>query len=376
MFSGSSLVVFVGGIIGTALAPIDELSTLPVAAIIVGTALFTVPVSLTMKRLGRRSTFFIVFTIAIGLSLLGAYSIFISSFYLFCFSLLLLGVATATLNQFRFAAMESVKPDLIPLAASTVLLGGIAAAYIGPEVALLGRALLSAEYAGSFLLLAGLFLLGLVALVFYRNTEQSEEDKKEGGRTLSTIIKQPVFLAAVASGAVGYAVMSFIMTATPVSMHVMDGHSLQDTKWVIQSHILAMFLPSLVSGYFIKKIGNVKMILIGVLAFGICVTIAYSGHQVGHYWWSLLLLGVGWNFLFIGGTTLLPSSYKPNERFKVQAVNDFIIFGTQAFSALSAGFIVHALGWEKLLLISIPFLLIPVAAIVYFVKKKRAVESS
>ncbi|MEP1094153.1 MAG: MFS transporter [Cyclobacteriaceae bacterium] len=369
MMSCSSLVVFVGGIIGTTLAPSDELSTLPVAAIIVGTALFTVPVTLTMKRLGRRTTFFIVFTVAAAFSLLGAYSIFVSSFYLFCFSLLLLGVATATLNQFRFAAMESVKVDLMPLAASTVLLGGIAAAYIGPEVALAGRALLSTEYVGSFILLTGLFFLGLTTLVFYKNTEQSEEDKKEGGRTLSTIIRQPVFLAAVASGAVGYAIMSFIMTATPVSMHVMDGHSLEDTKWVIQSHILAMFLPSLVSGYFIKKIGNIKMILIGVLAFSICIVIAYSGHQVGHYWWSLLLLGVGWNFLFIGGTTLLPASYEPNERFKVQAVNDFIIFGTQAFSALSAGFIVHALGWETLLLISIPFLIIPIVAVLYLKRK-------
>ncbi|MEP5611990.1 MAG: MFS transporter [Cyclobacteriaceae bacterium] len=366
MLSCSSLVVFLGGIIGTELAPSGELSTLPVASIIVGTALFTIPVALLMKKLGRRATFLLMFTISIGFSLLGAYSIYVSSFYLFCFSLLLMGMSIATLNQFRFAAMESVKVDLIPLAASTVLLGGIAAAYIGPEVALAGRTLLSVEYVGSFLLLSGLFALGLVTVSFYRNTQQSEENKKESGRSLSTIVRQPVFLAAVASAAVGYAIMSFIMTATPVSMHVMDGHSLEDTKWVIQSHILAMFLPSLVSGYFIKKIGNVKMIFIGIVAFVVCKAIAYSGHQVAHYWWSLLLLGVGWNFLFIGGTTLLPFSYETNERFKVQAVNDFIIFGTQAISALSAGFIVHALGWETLLLISIPFLVIPVVAVIYF----------
>ncbi len=372
MMSSSSLVVFIGGIIGTELAPSDELSTLPVASIIVGTALFTVPATLLMKQFGRKKAFLMVFTASIGFSLFAAYSVEIGSFYLFCLSLLLLGMSVATLNQFRFAAMESVKNDLVPLAASTVLLGGIAAAFIGPEVALLGRPLFSTEYVGSFLLLGGLFASGLITILFYKNTVQTEETNSGDGRSLSTIIRQPVFLVAVASAAVGYAIMSFIMTATPVSMHVMDGHSLEDTKWVIQSHIVAMFLPSLVSGYLIRKIGNIKMILFGILAYSICISIAYSGHEIGHYWWALLLLGVGWNFLFIGGTTLLPASYEGSERFKVQALNDFIIFGTQAFSALSAGFIVHALGWEMLLVVSVPFLLVPVFTIIY--QRKMAKE--
>lgn len=371
MFSCSSLVVFVGGIIGTNLAPSEGLSTLPVASLIVGTALFTVPVSMLMKRLGRRAVFLMIICFSIGVSLLSAYSIQIESFYLFCLSLLLLGMATATLNQFRFAAMESVSKVLIPLAASTVLLGGIASAFIGPELALAGRNMLGTQYVGSFLFLAGLFVLGGITVLFYRNTTTAEENNTGEGRTLYRIIRQPVFLAAVASAAVGYAVMSFIMTATPVSMYVMDGHSLEATKRVIQSHILAMFLPSLVSAYIIKKIGNVRMILSGIVAFGVCIMIAYSGHSVSHYWWSLLLLGLGWNFLFIGGTTMLPSSYSGNERFKAQAFNDFIIFGIQAFAALSAGFIVHEVGWETLLLICIPFLLVPVGAIGYFVKSNR-----
>ncbi len=370
MMSCSSLVVFIGGIIGTKLAPTAELSTLPVAAIIVGTALFTVPATLLMKRLGRRTAFLIVFSASIGLSMFAAYSVQIGSFYLFCLSLLLLGISVASLNQFRFAAMESVKGDLVPIAASTVLLGGIAAAFIGPEIALAGKPLLQTEYVGSFILLGGLFAAGLLTVSFYKNTEQVEADNSNNGRSLGLIIRQPVFLVAVASAAVGYAIMSFIMTATPVSMHVMDGHSLESTKWVIQSHIVAMFLPSLVSGYIIRKIGNIKMILVGILAYSICISVAYSGHGIGYYWWALLLLGIGWNFLFIGGTTLLPASYEENERFKVQALNDFIIFGTQAFSALSAGFIVHALGWEMLLLVSVPFLLLPIITI--FVERKAA----
>lgn len=262
--------------------------------------------------------------------------------------------------------MESVSAELMPLAASTVLLGGIVAAFIGPEVALAGRTLIPVEYAGSFLLLSALFGAGLIAILFYQNSSRSKEEDAGAARSLSVIIRQPVFLVAVASAAVGYALMSFIMTATPVSMHVMDGHSLEDTKWVIQSHIIAMFLPSLVSAYIIKKIGTIRMMFVGVLAFSVCIAIAYSGHQVADYWWALLLLGIGWNFLFIGGTALLPSAYRGKERFKVQALNDFVIFGTQALAALSAGFVVHALGWETLLLISIPFLLIPLGAILHF----------
>lgn len=371
MMSCSSLVVFIGGIIGTALAPSDELATLPIASIIVGTAVFTVPISFMMRKFGRRTAFLIAIGFSIGFSLLGAYSIYTQSFYLFCFSLLLIGMATATLNQFRFAAMESVSAELMPQAASTVLLGGIVAAFIGPEVALFGRTLISVEYVGSFLLLSSLFGAGLIPVLFYQNSNPSEENESGNVRPLSVIIRQPAFLVAVASAAIGYAVMSFIMTATPVSMHVMDGHSLEETKWVIQSHILAMFLPSLVSAYVIKKIGTIRMMLVGIFAFSICIAIAYSGHQVGNYWGALLLLGVGWNFLFIGGTTLLPSAYRSTERFKVQAVNDFVIFGTRAFSALSAGFIVHAFGWETLLLVSVPFLLIPVWAILYFTKRSR-----
>jgi MFS family permease len=321
-----------------------------------------------MKKLGRRTTFLTIIGSSTVFSFLAAYSIQEEAFYLFCFSLLLLGMTIATLNQFRFAAMESVTPEKIPKAASTVLLGGIAAAFIGPEVALAGKSLSQIDYWGSFILLSGLFALGFISMLFYKNSNHKEASHEDGGRSLITIVRQPIFLVAALSATVGYAVMSFIMTATPVSMHVMDGHSLEDTKWVIQSHIMAMFLPSFISPFIIAKLGNIKVIIVGLAAFAICIVIAFSGHQVGHYWWSLLLLGMGWNFLFIGGTTLLPSSYIGNEKFKVQALNDFIIFGAQAVAALSAGFIVHALGWKTMLLTSTPFLFLPIIAI-YFYKR-------
>ena len=163
--------------------------------------------------------------------------------------------------------------------------------------------------------------------------------------------RQPLLAATI-----GYAVMSFIMTATPVSMHVMDGHSLSDTKWVIQSHIMAMFLPSLIAAWIIKKLGIRRMMLSGLLAFLLCVVIAFAGHNVLNYWVSLILLGVGWNFLFIGGTTLLPQAYNAQERFRVQAVNDFMIFAANALASLSAGWLVFALGWEFMLLLNLPFI--------------------
>lgn len=369
MMSASSLVVFVGGIVGTQLAPSARLATLPVAAIIIGTALSTIPVAMMMKKYGRRKSFLTIIAFTVLISLLAAYSVHVKAFYLFCLSLGLIGIAVASLNQFRFAAMESVRTEQVPLAASTVLLGGIAAAFIGPQIAVSGKDLISVPFTGSFILLAVLYFLGFFILTFYKNVKIAEDENQQKGRNLMTIIKQPVFWTAVLCAMMGYAVMSFIMTATPVSMHVMDGHSLGDTKWVIQSHIVAMFLPSLITAWIIRLIGIRNMMLTGIGAFAICLFIAYSGHQVGHYWGSLILLGIGWNFLFIGGTTLLPDAYRPNERFKVQALNEFLVFGTQALAALSAGYVVHALGWEKLILVTIPLLAVPLFAIVLLKRK-------
>ena len=165
--------------------------------------------------------------------------------------------------------------------------------------------------------------------------------------------------------------MSFIMTATPVSMHVMDNHSLSDTKWVIQSHILAMYLPSIIAAWIIRRLGITRMLITGLFAFTICIVIAYSGHHLGNYWVSLILLGVGWNFLFIGGTTLLPQSYQPAERFKVQAINEFFVFGTQALAALSAGWFVFAVGWETMLTFTLPIIFFHAIIIGRWTMQKR-----
>lgn len=363
MMSANSLNVFVGGIIGNQIAPSEKLSTLPVASIIVGTALATVPMAMAMRRFGRKKTFIAVAVYSIVTALLAAYAISIQNFYFFSFCTFLMGANSACIMQYRFASMESVESDKMPKAASYVLLGGIAAAFLGPEVAVWGKNLMGVEFVGSFVLLAGLFVIGLIILMFYENTIPPATEIDAEPRPLKNIIQQRTFWVALLSATIGYAVMSFMMTATPVSMHVMDGHSLSTTKVVIQSHIFAMFLPSFLTGYLIKKFGVKRVMITGLMAYIICVGFAFAGHFAHHYWGALVLLGVGWNFLFVGGTSLLPQTYNESERFKVQAFNEFFLFTSQAIAALSAGWVVYAFGWEILLGITIPFILFQLVVI-------------
>ncbi len=374
MMSVSSLVVFAGGLIGTKIAPTEKLSTLPIACMIIGTAIAVVPVTLLMKRLGRRRSFILILLYSIIIAFVAAYAVYLQAFYWFCLSTFLFGSTNACVMQFRFAAMESVPIGMIPKAASSVLLGGIVAAFIGPEAAVFGKDLFPVEFLGSFVLLAALFAIALLVLLGFRNPKFEIVELNTASRSLREISRQPVFWIAISSAAVGYAVMSFIMTATPVSMHVMDGHSLSQTKWVIQSHIIAMYLPSIIAAWIVARLGITRMMIIGLCAYLVCIAIAYSGHHLGNYWISLILLGIGWNFLFIGGTTLLPQSYQPNERFKVQAFNEFIVFGTQAIAALSAGWIVYAVGWEIMLICTLPIIGIQFIAVAKWAKKSSSAK--
>ena len=358
MMSMNSLNVFVGGLIGKQLAPNEKLATLPVAVVIVGTAVFSVPLTLAMRKYGRKNVFLFVGGYSILMALLASFSISQENFYFYVACMFMMGLTSASIMQFRFASMESVKTEYLAKAASYVLLGGIAAAFIGPEVALLGRNLFATEFTGSYVLLGGLFVLGLLMLMLYENTEMVKTEQLSPPRSLWVIASQRVFWVAILGATIGYAVMAFIMTATPVSMHVMDGHSLGHTKVVIQSHIVAMFLPSLITGTLIKRFGIANIMVVGLIAYLICIGIAFMGHNVHNYWGALVLLGIGWNFLFVGGTSLLPQAYQENERFRVQAFNEFFLFSSQAIASLSAGWIVFALGWEWMLALTLPFILI------------------
>jgi len=366
------MIVFIGGIVGASLAPEASLATLPVAAIVVGTAVFVIPVSKLMQKFGRKPIF-MASSLASSLSALGAaWAVSNHHFWGFIAAAVFLGGSLAVIQQYRFAAMESVPKEDTATAASVLLLGGLISALLGPELASLGKDIFEQPFVGSFCLLSIVCLMGGFCLIAYREKTVLETEEHGGGRPLSEIMSVPVFWVAVLAATIGYAVMSYIMTATPVSMHVMQAHSLEETKWVIQSHIFAMFMPSLFSGFLIKRFGPQKLMLVGLALYLVCIVLTLQGQDLMHYWAGLVVLGLGWNFLFVSGTVLLPQSYREQERFKVQGFNDFFVFGFQAFASLSSGVVIYTLGWNTLVVIALPFLLLQLG--VMFIWKIKAAK--
>ncbi|MFK8042724.1 MFS transporter [Congregibacter sp.] len=370
--SVGSMMVIVGGVLGAALAPEPAYATLPVAVMISGTAVSVLPITRLMRRFGRKPIFLAVTIVAVFASLLAAQAASDLSFALFCCAALGFGCALAGIQQLRFAAMEAVSIDLMPKAASTVLLGGLAAAIIGPELATRGRDLIGAEFVGTFLLMAGICGACTFLFLFTPSSKAQANEVSGDVRSLREMIRNPTLVMAIVAAVGGYGLMSFIMTATPVHMHVYEGHSLDQTKLVIQSHVLAMFLPSFFSGWLISRWGAAWVIRLGLLAYAMTVTLALTGSAILNYWTALVLLGVGWNFLFLAGTTLLPLTYAPAERFKAQGLNEMLVFGFQATAALSAGAVLHWLGWKNLLLACIPLILLLAFTLIWWQKTQRA----
>jgi len=355
-FAVVPMLMFIGSLIGAELATNPDLATLPIAAMVVGTAVGTVPTSIITKQLGRKYTY-ILFTL-VGTAACGSIGLALElkSFLLFCISTGIIGICLAAIQQFRFAAMESVAMNKGPSAASIVLLGGVIAAVIGPELAVMGKTYTNVEYQGSFWLAGASFLLASLFLLLLRSTASNTTDKENHtGRSLGAVFKDNRMLwLAIGSGAAGYAIMTFVMTATPISMHHHHGHSLVDTKWVIQSHISAMFLPSLITPFIIRKIGIKAVMLAGLACYGFTIVIGLADTSVMGYWSQLIMLGIGWNFLFVAGTSLLPLTYQTGEQFKIQGVNDGIVFTMQAFASLTSGLIISNSGWSSVLLLCIP----------------------
>ncbi len=376
--AGAPVVVLLGGIIGARLAPSPSLSTLPVAVLVTGVAVFTAPASLIMKRIGRRAGFMSASSIAALASAGGIYAVHSSSFTLFCTTAFFIGANLAFVQQYRFAASESVSPERVGQAVSFVLMGGIAAAFLGPELARQARSLLPfGLYSGSFAALSVLYLLNAALLFFLVEPVMPEGAGGAGEeRPLGAIVRQPLYLAAVMAGLVAFGVMSFVMTATPVSMHLIDRFTVDETAWVIQSHVIAMYVPSLFTGALIGRYGLGRVMLAGVALMAGCSVVAMVDRHFVHYLSGLVLLGIGWNFLFVGGTTLLTRTYSPAERFKAQAVNDFAVFGFQALASLSAGTVIFRAGWETLNSLSIPVLVLMGLLILRLRKKIEAGEAA
>jgi MFS family permease len=376
--ASAPVIVFIGGILSSKLAEDPSLATLPITLMILGVAAGSIPAAMLAKAKGRK---FAALT-GLSCSMIAAFTALIStkiaSFELFTLASLLIGFGSAFTQQFRFAAIESSASDEdTPKILAILMLSGVFAAFLGPEAALVGKDWLSSPhgYAGSFLLLAIFIFLAMGIMVFFKNTEIKTDNIVGEVRPLKKIMSQPMFIIAICTATIGFSLMSYLMTATPLSMHHMQGHSLQDTKWVIQTHIAAMYLPSLITPWLVKRIKVKGLMISGTVIYTVVTLIALSGEQVMHYWWALMLLGVGWNFLFLSGTSLLPQSYEPSERHKVQASNDFILFGFQAIASLLAGWVLFNGGWHLVVLSSLPFIVI-LFAITLFYHKSISTKNS
>lgn len=362
--SGSPAIILLGGIVGGQLAPNPGLATLPISIMVVGAAVSALPAGGLMRRIGRRNGFLLASLLAIAGAALAALALQLGSFWLFCLATLLVGANNAFVQQYRFAAAESVDSAFQGRAVALVLVGGIFAGFAGPEIARQTQDWLAVPYQGSFVALVIVYALALVTLAGLQDTRQTEESRTLTGRPLGQIMRQPDYLLAVLAGASAYGVMSFVMTATPVHMHSSAGFSLDQTTQVIQSHIIAMYLPSLISGFLIERLGLYRFMLLGALLMVACSALAMISSAFMHYWWALVLLGLGWNLLFVGGTVLLTRSYAPQERFKTQASNDFVVFGVQALGSLSAGSMLHASSWSGVNMLSMVILLLTLGGLV------------
>lgn len=359
-FAVTPMMMLVGSLLGATLAPVDSLATLPIALMVVGTALAVWPVSRLMKQLGRRVTLWLFLALVVLACAIAGHSLRLQSFSLFCVSAALIGMANAAFQQIRFAAMECVALEHGVTAASLVMLGGVLAAFVGPELAIIGRYITAVEYQGSFWLLAVTALLAALLLLLYKPVPQQAEATAEDARSARSLFASPQFCLAVASAAIAFMVMTFVMTATPISMHSHHGHSLMDTKWVIQSHIAAMFLPALLSPLLFRWIGIRGMMMAGLCCYGVTIGIGLLDTSVMGFWAQLVVLGIGWNLLFVAGTGLLPTTYLPGEQFRAQAVNDGVVFSIQAVASLSAGWALSQSSWQWLLLVC----LVPVGVMV------------
>ncbi len=367
--SATPAVVIAAGILAIDIAPTAELATLPLTLLIIGTAIAVIPASWLLKTIGRRKGSIVGLGLGACGSLIASYSATSQNFYALLAGCFLIGNSAAFVAQLRFAALESLdNPEQAPKALSTLMVGGLFSAMIGPEVAVFGRDLIDSPsgFAGSFLILSGCYIVAMAIIATLNSMDVKHVEESKTQRSLLEIAKNPTFIIAICSGTIAYSVMSYLMTASPLSMHSDHDYAMESIKWVVQSHVLAMYVPSLFSAYLVKWLGIRKLMLVGTGMYVAVVIISLVGGSVMHYWGAMVLLGIGWNFLFLSGTLLLPESYQPHERFKVQAVNDFSIFAIQAVASLSAGLILFSRGWSNLVLITIPVIILMLFIILWY----------
>jgi MFS family permease len=370
LLTNAVTLISVGGLAGYALAEHKSLATLPQTSYVIGAALATLPASFFMKRVGRRKGF--IAGTAIGLlgAAIATAAIAAQSFALLCLGHVLLGMYNAFGQYYRFAAADSATPDFKAKAISLVLAGGLLGGIIGPELTKVTIDLAAPTYLATYASLLVFGAASMAVISFLSVPPMAEAPSSDAGRSLGELVSQPRFIVAVLVAASGYAVMNFLMTATPLAMRFC-GHPYGAAAGVISAHVIAMFAPSFVTGSLVQRFGSVNVMLTGVAAMLACVATALAGQDMMNFWWALVLLGIGWNFMYVGGSTLLTETYRPAEKARAQGLNEFIVFGVQAISSFSSGFLVSAAGWNTMNYIGLPIVLLAGASLVWLKLARR-----
>jgi len=373
LMTNNATLIAINGLAGLALAPTPALATLPVTCWVVGGAAATMQASHYMKKVGRRRGLVRGASVGIIGAAICAAAIWQASFWLLCFGALVWGTYNAFGQYYRFVAAEVAAPDFKATAVSLVLAGGLVGGIVGPTLSRYTVDLIGPKFAGAYLALILFALATMAVLGRIRIPDPTEAEQASSGRPLAEIAAQPKYIVAVVAGAISYGVMNFLMTSTPIAMGVC-GHPYGDAAFVISSHVIGMFAPSFVTGGLIRRFGTIPVMLAGAALNVACICIALAGVAVANFWWALVLLGVGWNFLYIGATTLLTETYRPEERAKAQGANETAIFVMMALSSFSSGMIVTNAGWEKVNYAATPLIAIVVAALLFLflhMKKSR-----
>ena len=371
-FTAANVTVFLSGIIGSQISPIKSLSTFPPSIYVVGIALSTIFAARIMSVIGRRLGFIFA---SIGSSLaclLAAFAVYNNNFIIFSLSCFFLGTGMAFIHQYRFAAAESVEKEKAPKAVSMLLLAGIVSAFIGISLANYTKDLISGYvYVGSYLALACLTIMPAIFLSFYKNLKEKSNEVGTNlkVRSYKEFLTDPRFLQAMFAATFGYVVMAFLMTATPISMHFIHNISVDKVGIVIQFHVLGMFLPSLITGNLVNKFGYSKIMYGGVFFYILTIILSLFEPTFLNYFISLIFLGIGWNFLYISGTSLLVTTYSQHEKFKAQGFNDLVVFSATAIGSLSAGILISMTSWKIINFMCIPFLVLILFSIIRADKK-------
>jgi MFS family permease len=362
--------ISMNGLVGYALTDTKSLATLGVTTYVLGSAVATMPAALWMSRVGRRTGFMAGALINVGGCTLAALAMWMGSFALYCVATAVIGVYNAIGLQYRFAAAEVANPADRAMAISLVLAGGIVGGFLGPESVRRSMDLFATPFLGAFLVLAAYAIIALAIQSRVRVPPPPHEERAGGGRKLSTIVRQPVFVVAALAGGLGYGLMNLLMTATPIAMDFCS-HPFGAAAIVIQWHVVGMYAPGFFTGSLIKRFGVLNVILAGVVLMALCVVVALAGTTVAHFLVALALLGIGWNFMYTGGTTLLTESYAPVEKARTQGVNDFIVFAVMGVSSLASGALVSTTGWETMNRAVLPFLVLIAATVLWYRVRRR-----